>query len=121
MDSVGTGAGKLNLNIQIGSAWSKNFTFKLYNSTTGVYTDDVLTGATFSFFVKKNIGDRVKVFNLTLSNGIQFITYYDNVIKVTISASQTSIEEGEYYWELRRTDLDKAKISGLAYFSYDAK
>jgi len=106
--------------MQIGSIWQKDFIFRTYNSVTEVYTDESLTGATFSFFIKKFKGDRLKVFNLTLGNGIAFITYTSNQIRVTASATQTSIQEGEYYYELRRTDLDKAVVSGLAYLTFDA-
>jgi len=121
MEEIGTGAGQLTIKMQIGSVWIKDFYFRSYNSTTAVYTDDSLTGATFSFFLKKFKGDRLKVFNLTLGSGVAFITYTSNGIRVTASATQTSIQEGEYYYELRRTDLDKAKISGLAYLTFDAQ
>jgi len=121
MEELGTGAGQLVIKMQIGAIWQKDFYFRTYNSTTEVYTDDSLTGATFSFFLKKNIGDRLKVFNLTLSNGIAFITYTSNGIRVTASATQTSIQEGEYYYELRRTDLDKAVLSGKCFLIYDAQ
>lgn len=120
MEELGTGAGQLILKMQIGSVWIKDFYFKTLNQTTGVYTDDVLTGATFSFFLKKNKGDRLKIYNLTLGNGIAFITYTTNGIRVTASATQQSIEEGEYYYELRRTDLDKAKVTGFAYLTFDS-
>lgn len=121
METLNLGTGHLNINMQIGSTWQKDFIFRTYNSATETYTDDVLTGATFSFFLKKFKGDRVKMFNLTLGNGIQFITYTSNQIRVTASAVQTSIQEGEYYYELRRTDLDKAVVSGFAYLNFDAK
>lgn len=121
MEEIGTGAGQLVIKMQIGAIWTKDFYFRTYNSTTDVYTDDSLTGTTYSFFLKKNIGDRLKVFNLTLSNGISFITYTSNGIRVTASATQTSIQEGEYYYELRRTDLDKAVLSGKCFLTYDAQ
>lgn len=121
MEELGTGAGQLVIKMQIGAIWIKDFYFRTYNSTTEVYTDESLTGATFSFFLKRNIGDRLKTFNLTLNNGISFLTYYSNAIRVTASASQTSIQEGEYYYELRRTDLDKAVLSGKCFLTYDAQ
>tara|TARA_R110000868_G_scaffold164102_1_gene396493 strand:- start:230 stop:598 length:369 start_codon:yes stop_codon:yes gene_type:complete len=120
MEEIGTGAGQLTIRMQIGSVWIKDFYFRSYNSTTDVYTDDSLTGATFSFFLKKFKGDRLKIYNLTLGSGVAFITYSSNAIRVTASASQQSIEEGEYYYELRRTDLDKAKVSGVAILTYDS-
>jgi hypothetical protein len=121
MEEIGTGAGQLVIKMQIGAAWTKDFYFRTYNSTTDVYTDDTLTGTTYSFFLKKNIGDRLKTFNLTLSNGIAFITYTSNGIRVTATATQTSIQEGEYYYELRRTDLDRAILSGKCFLTYDAQ
>jgi len=120
METLGTGAGQLNIKMQIGSIWVKDFIFRTYNSATGIYTDDDLSGATFSFFLKRFKGDRLRIFNLTLNNGIQFITYTSNQIRVTASASQMSIQEGEYYYELRRTDLDKAKVTGFAYLTFDS-
>lgn len=121
METVGLGVGQVNLNIQIGAIWTKHIYFKTYNSVTGIYTDDDISAKTFSFFVKKNKGDRLKIFNLTNGNGISVPVYSLNEIMISISALQTSIEEGEYYFELRKTDIDKAVLSGLAYFNYDAK
>ena len=120
METIGTGAGQLIIKMQIGSVWIKDWYFRTLNPTTGVYTDDDLTGATFSFFLNTNKGDRLKVYNLTLGNGIAFITYTSNAIRVTATVAQQSIEEGEYYFELRRTDLDRAKVTGLAYLTYDS-
>lgn len=121
MESIGTGAGQLVIQGQIGSVWTKDFYFRDYNTTTEVYTDENLTGTTWAFFLKRFEGDRLKTFNLTLGSGIAFITYTTNGIRVTASATQTSVEEGEYYFELRRTDLDRAKLSGVFVFSYGAK
>ena len=121
METIGLGTGQCILKIQIGAIWTKNFIFKDFDPTTGIYTDQDISGKTFSFFVKKNKGDRIKIFNLTNGNGITVPIYSINEIRVSISAVQTNIEEGEYYFELRRTDLDKAKIAGLAYFTFDAQ
>lgn len=121
METIGLGTGQAILNIQIGAVWTKDFYFQNYNTLTEVYTDEDLTGATFSFFLKKNIGDYKKIFTLTLGSGIGFVTYYTNGIRLTISAVQTSIEEGEYYFELRRTDLDKAKLAGKAFLTFNAQ
>lgn len=122
METAGLGTGQLNLNIQIGAIWDQTFTFYIESSTTGQNIIEDISGKTFSFFVKKFKGDRIKIFNLTNNNGITIPIYSTNQIRVIIPASMTStIEEGEYYWELRRTDLDRAKIAGLAYFNFDAK
>lgn len=119
MENVGTGAGNLNLTFQIGSKWYKYFLFRRLSSA-GVYTDEDISTKTFAFFLKKNKGDRVKIFNLTNGNGISVPIYSTNEIRIDVSTSQASIEEGEYYWELRRTDLNAPYISGLAYFVYDS-
>ena len=120
MESLGTGTGNLNITFQINSVRILNFVFRRYNSATGVYTEEDISGKTFSFFLKKNKGDRKKVFNLTLNNGITIPIYTVNELRVALSASNTNIEEGEYVWELRRTDLDAPYLSGLAYFTYDS-
>lgn len=121
METAGLGTGQLNLNIQIGAVWDQTFTFYIESAITGANVIEDISTKTFSFFVKKFKGDRLKIFNLTNGNGITVPVYSLNQIRIIIPASVTSIEEGEYYWELRRTDLDKAKISGLAYFNFDAK
>ena len=120
METVGTGAGQINLVFQIGSAWYKYFTFRRYSSTTGLYTDEDISTKTFSFFVKKHNGDRLKMFNLTNSNGITIPVYSTNQIRVDLTGTQTSIEQGEYYWELRRTDLNQPYLSGVATFVYNS-
>ena len=120
MEKAGTGAGNLNITFQINSIRILTFVFRRYNSTTGIYTNEDISGKTFAFFVKKNKGDRLKMFNLSNSNGITVPVYSTNEIRVAISASNSNIEEGEYVWELRRTDLDSAYLSGLAYFVFDS-
>jgi hypothetical protein len=120
MESLGTGTGNLNITFQINSVRILNFIFRRYNTNTGIYTEEDISGKTFSFFIKKNKGDRKKVFNLTLNNGITIPIYTVNELRVALTASNTNIEEGEYVWELRRTDLDTPYLSGLAYFVYDS-
>jgi len=121
METVGTGAGKLNIQIQIGSVWIRTFTFRRYDSTTDTYTDEDISGKTFSFSLRKYKGSRVKSINLTNGNGISVPIYSTNQIEVRVSSANTdTLEEGEYYWELRREDLDQPKISGLASLTFDA-
>jgi hypothetical protein len=120
METLGTGTGNLNITFQINSVRILNFIFRRYNTNTGIYTEEDISGKTFSFFLKKNKGDRKKVFNLTIGNGITIPIYTVNELRVALTASNTNIEEGEYVWELRRTDLDTPYLSGLAYFVYDS-
>lgn len=120
METLGTGAGNFNIVFQIGSAWFKTFVFRRLNSTTGIYTDEDISTKTFSFYIKKNKGDRIKLFNLTNGNGISVPIYSTNQIRVDVSAVNSNIEEGEYIWELRRNDLNEPWLSGLAFFRFDS-
>jgi hypothetical protein len=115
MKRVGTGAGNFNIIFQIGSARVLTFTF--LNPDGSGYD---ISGKTLSFYIKKNKGDRIKLFNLTNLNGITVPVYATNQIRVDFSTSNTSREEGEYYWELRREDLNTPALSGLACFVYDS-
>jgi hypothetical protein len=107
--TLGTGAALLNIRFQIGSDRVITFDFG---------TD--LSGWTFEFFVKQNKGARLKDISLTIGSGISMPIYGSESIDVSFSGSDTNITEGEYYWELRRTDLNVPLINGLAYFSFDA-
>ena len=90
-----------------------------------VFTENGLewdvSGKTWTFFVKKNPGDKKSVISLTLGNGISIPIYEDNTLLCTFTAAQTKIEEGEYYWELLRTDLLETKLNGWADFTYGPK
>ncbi len=72
---------------------------------------------TWEFFVKRYVGDRVKIISLTLGNGISFPVYTTDQIQIILQAAQTDITEGEYYYELRRTDLLIPYLNGPATFS----
>ena len=112
METVGTGAGRVDLKLQIGSAQQLTF----------VFTDEDISGKTFSFALYEYKGSRKKIFNYTNQSGIQVPVYSTDEIRVNILAADvTTIGEGEYYYELRREDLDKPKVYGLAYLSFDAK
>ena len=109
MYTLGTGAAQLNLLFQIGS----------YRTIIFDFGGDV-TLWTFEFILRDNKGSRVKILSLTLGSGISFPIYETNQIQVAISATNATIREGEYYWELRRTDLNIPIANGNAIFSYDA-
>lgn len=121
MDTLGTGAGQIDIIFQIGSFRTIPITF---TDSLGVGID--ISKWTFEFLIKKNKGDGGansnnlnNVFSLTLGNGISFIVYTDAIL-LTFSAAQTNIEEGDYVWELRRTDLNVPLLNGTATFVYDA-
>jgi len=116
MEELGTGAGQAKLTFQIGSTQYRTFNFFEEDETTPV---DASTW-TFEFFIKKFKGDIDKIIDLTLGNGISFVTYSDTGVLITVTGAQASIEEGEYYWELRRTDLNIPLLSGVAIFQFNA-
>ena len=121
METVGTGTGRFDLKIQIGSFRELEFIFRTYNSTTDVYTDEDISAKTFSFSLRKYKGSRKKIINYTNNNGITVPIYYTNRILVRIQGADTEdLEEGEYYFEIRREDLDAPKVAGLAYLTFDA-
>lgn len=109
METLGSGAAVLDLLFQIGSYRSILFDFG---------TD--ISEWTFEFYLKKNKGDRLKTLSLTLGSGLSFPVYESDQIQAIFSTSNTSIEEGQYYYELRRTDIALPLINGFAYFSFDA-
>lgn len=121
MDKIGVGAGRLDLNMQIGSVWDMSVVFRSFNRTTKVYTPEDISLKTFSFSLWKFKGSRKKLFNLTNGNGITVPVYSTDEILVTVPASSiTGVDEGEYYYELRRTDLNKPKLFGICYLSFEA-
>lgn len=109
MKTLGTGAAQLYFKFQIGS----------YRQITFDFNTDI-SGWTFELFLKRFKGDRLKTISLTSGAGLSYPVYSSTEIVATFSITDTSIEEGEYYIELRRTDLGIAIISRLAYFSFDA-
>lgn len=109
METLGTGAGQVNLLFKIASVRYIDILFANTNISTW----------TFSFILKKNKGDRLNIFTLSLVSGISFVHYTDS-IRLSFTAAQTSIEEGDYVWQLVRTDLNVPLLNGKATFSYDA-
>ena len=106
-------AKEIKLRFRINAWQSKTFSFL----EDGLNTVDI-TLWQWEFYIKKFPGDRLKVFSLTNSNGLTFLPYVTNELFVTITAAQSSIEEGEYYWELRRRDIDRPWLNGWADFTY---
>jgi len=109
METLGTGAAVANILFQIGS----------YRTIIFDFGTDV-SAWTFELFLKKNKGDRLKTISLTLGSGLSFPVYVSDQIQATFSTTVSLIEEGEYYIELRRTDLGIPLYNGKAYFSFDA-
>jgi hypothetical protein len=110
METLGTGVGKLDIKFQIGSV--RTITFAFINVDISAWT--------FEFYLKRFIGDRVKTLSLTLGSGLSIPIYSESVLS-SFTALNTNIEEGEYYWELRRMDINVPLLSGNAYFSFDSQ
>lgn len=109
METLGSGAAVLDLLFQIGS----------YRSILFDFGTDV-SPWTFEFYIKKNKGDRLKTLSLTLGSGLSFPVYASDQVQAILTSANTSIQEGQYYYELRRTDIALPLINGFAYFSFDA-
>lgn len=109
MNNLGTGAGQLNLTFQIGAGREITFDF----GTTDI------SGWTFEFLVKQK-GARTKSISFTLGSGLT-LPAYSNELLATFTSVNTGLQEGRYYWELRRTDTNRALIAGNCYFNYDAQ
>lgn len=118
METLPTGAGKAGLTFQIGSDSYHQFDFVQDDEVTPI--TDSTTGWTWEFFIKKSIGDRTKVIDLTLGFGISYVVYSTTSIIIHVSGAQSIVEEGEYYWELRRTDLNEPFMSGPGFFQHEA-
>lgn len=98
------------------------FRIKRQADKTFIFTENGvdldITGFTWELFIKRYPGDRKKKISLTLNNGLSIPMYGSNELVARFTSAQTDIEEGKYYWELVRTDIEKTYLNGLVYFSY---
>lgn len=67
----------------------------------------------FEFFIKRYAGDRQKVISLEIGTGL---SVDDNDLVASVTADQSNISEGEYYWELLKLNSDQTWLSGKAWF-----
>lgn len=79
-----------------------------------------VAGWTWKLLIRKNSGNQKDIILLTLGNGLSYEAYSSYTLVADFSVIQTSLEEGEYFWKLIRTDIEEDWISGPAYFSYKA-
>mgnify|MGYP001606486582 CR=1 FL=1 len=77
-----------------------------------------VSGWTWQLFVKRFPGDRKNIINLTLNNGLRWEIYSETVLYADFTEADTDVEEGQYYWELVRTDLAKTFVEGWAHFTF---
>ena len=105
-------AGKLDIELFINRLRVQRFVF------TAASVELDVTNYTWQLIVKTNPGDRINKISLTLQDGLSFPTYEENVIEARFEATDTNIEEGQYYWALIRTDTNEPWINGWANFSF---
>ena len=94
------------------------YTAKIRFTITEDGVQPSVTGWTWQLLVKRFPGDRKNLISLTLNNGLAYEIYSDTVLIATLSATQTALEEGEYYWALVRTDLDRKWVEGKMFFNF---
>lgn len=95
------GEGILTLYKRVNQAESLTFTFKDSNGDPYIYTPNL-----FSFKVKKYMGDKKDVISLDSSD----LTLVSNQLTVPITASESNLNEGEYYYQLLYDN--KVRING---------
>lgn len=80
-----------------------------------------ITGWAIELFIKRYPGDRKKIISLTLGSGLSIPVYETSVLEAFFTAAQTNITEGQYYWELYRSDIKETWLNGYADFTYGPK
>lgn len=101
-------AKELTLYFRCNRAGSKNFVFTHSDGTAYSFIYDEL-----ELNIYKNQGDKKKLISLTHISGIALSS---NTVTATVTKALTNIPEGEYYWELYRTDLEETWLTGDAIF-----
>lgn len=88
-----------------------SLTFSFVDSDGNAYS---LIYDDFELNIYKNQGDKKKLISLIVGSGISFPTA--SSLTVSITESQSNINEGEYYYELYRPDIGKTWLTGDAIF-----
>lgn len=101
-------ARELTLYFRCNRAGSKNFVFTHSDGTAYSFIYDEL-----ELNIYKNQGDKKKLISL---NHVFGIALSSNTVTASITKALSNIPEGEYYWELYRTDLEETWLTGKAQF-----
>lgn len=72
-----------------------------------------LTYEEFQVIIKRYSGDKKNTVFLEIGSGISIS---GNLLTFTVTATQSNIPEGEYYWELYKNDDEQTWLSGKAFF-----
>lgn len=78
------------------------------------------TGWTWQLVLKKNPGDRLSIWSLTLGSGLRYEVYTEYQLIADLTPDQNNIEEGEYFLELIRTDLARSWVEFDALYNFSA-
>lgn len=104
---------RLDLYFRINRVGSLTFTF--LDSDGNAYSiDDIYTDYDFTLQIKNYPGARTNRINLDIGNGLEIIS--PNKLMATVTAAQTNIDQGEYYWELFLDAQTKTWLCGKAIF-----
>lgn len=75
-------------------------------------------GKTWELLIKRYPGDYENIIALTFQSGLSIPIYDTNTIRARFTAEQTTIEEGQYFFMLNRTDIRKNYINAWCTFKY---
>lgn len=104
-------ARRLDLYFRLNRSGNKRFIF--IDSSGDSYD---ISGIDFQLFVSDYPGARQNRISLTIGSGLSVPAYEDNILDAEVTADQTPINEGEYYWELYVISDKKTWLCGKAYF-----
>lgn len=100
---------RVDIYLRVNRVGSKTFVFS--NRAGADYS---LIYLDFELNIKRNQGDKKNLISLDLNSGLTISN--GNQLTAALTAAQTNINEGEYYWELYRSDIGKTWLNGLAIF-----
>lgn len=113
----GNSTGQVILDFHIARSWEKSFIFYDRDENDNDTPHDVTTSS-WEFFILRYPGDRVKQLSVTGSPEITFPAYLDNEIHISLSATDTDLEEGKYYFELYNSTEQRTYVSQDCEFSF---
>lgn len=91
------GEGILTLYKRFNSEETLTLTFKDENGDPYIYPSNL-----FTFVLKKNMGDKKNIFELDSATGLSLVS---NELGIQITAAQSNLNEGEYYYQLIYADV----------------
>lgn len=78
----------------------------------------VAEGKTWELLIKRYPGDKKNIIALTFQSGLSVPVYDTNIIKARLTAEQSKIQEGQYFFMLNRTDIRKPYINAWCNFGF---